>query len=290
MTDDRHGMGGASAWSSSPVLPRVALVATSAWACVGLGDIASAIAESRPDAWTTVITAVVVMIAALVSSVAGFAFAAIAGGALAYLESDPVSMVRTIVVCSFAIQLYGVWKLRASIRWRPVLPLLLGGMATLPIGVWLLVRLDVSSYATGLGLFLVAYGVYLLLRDETRILRGGTWTGIVAGALGGLTGGLAGLSGASVTIWCSMRGWDKHQQRAVYQPFILIMQLLTIACLHWHTPFDAHAAREFAFVPFAVIGAIGGLAVYQRLTNRQFQVATSALLLVSGAGLLARTL
>ena len=44
------------------------------------------------------------------------------------------------------------------------------------------------------------------------------------------------------------------------------------------------------FVPFALFGAIGGLALYQRLTNRQFHVATSALLLISGAGLLARAL
>ena len=39
-----------------------------------------------------------------------------------------------------------------------------------------------------------------------------------------------------MTIWCSMRGWDKQQQRAVYQPYILAMQLLTIICLHWLAP------------------------------------------------------
>ncbi len=87
-----------------------------------------------------------------------------------------------------------------------------------------------------------------------------------------------------------MRGWDKQQQRAVYQPFILVMQLLTIVCLHWLAPSDAPPARDLAFVPFAVFGAIGGLALYQRMTNKQFQMATSALLLFSGVGLLVRTL
>jgi uncharacterized membrane protein YfcA len=288
--DDRNNPSGESAWLGGPLLARVALAGLSAWALVGLGDIATAIAQNRPDAWIAVATAVVVLVAALISSVAGCAFAALAGGALAYLDSDPVSVVRTIVVCSLAIQLYGVWKLRASIRWQRVLVPLLGAVFTLPLGVWLLVRLDAASYAGGLGVFLVVYGLHLLLHREMRMRHGGAWTGTFAGALGGLAGGLAGLPGAPVTIWCSMRGWDKQQQRAVYQPFILVMQLLTMACLHWQVPLDAHAAQAIAFVPFAVFGAIGGLAVYQRLTNRQFRVTTSAMLVVSGAGLLARTL
>ena len=87
-----------------------------------------------------------------------------------------------------------------------------------------------------------------------------------------------------------MRGWDKHQQRAVYQPYILVMQLVTMGCLRWQAPPSGHFARDLALVPFALFGAIGGLALYQRLTNTQFHVATSALLLASGLGLLAGAL
>jgi len=61
------------------------------------------------------------------------------------------------------------------------------------------------------------------------------------------------------------------------------------ARLRWQTPPSTPAAQDLAFVPFALLGAIGGLALYQRLNNAQFHVATSALLLVSGAGLLACT-
>lgn len=286
----RQAPGSSEGVLGSPLLARAALLALSTWAVAEFGSIAAAIAESRPDAWLTIGTALVVMICALVSSIAGFAFAALAGCALAYFKLDPVSAVRTIVVCSTAIQLYAVWKLRESIRWRPLWPLLAGGASTLPLGVWLLVRLDASSFAAGLGLLLIGYGGFSLLRRETRVVRGGLWTAAIAGALGGLTGGLAGLPAPSVTIWCSMRGWDKQRQRALYQPYILVMQLLTMLCLSWQAPPAAHAAHDLAFVPFALFGAIGGLAVYQRLTNRQFQTATSALLLVSGAGLLARAL
>ena len=72
------------------------------------------------------------LFAALLSSIVGFAFSAIVGSALAYFGLDPVSAVRTIVLCSCAIQLYSVWKLRASIRWRPLWLLLLSGALTVP--------------------------------------------------------------------------------------------------------------------------------------------------------------
>jgi uncharacterized protein len=106
--------------------------------------------------------------------------------------------------------------------------------------------------------------------------------------LSGLTGGLAGFPGSFVTIWCSMRGWDKLQQRAVYQPYILIMQIVTILSLQWQTPIDGHAMQGVRFVPFALMGAIGGFAAFERMSNKQFRVIVSILLIVSGVGLLGR--
>ena len=85
-----------------------------------------------------------------------------------------------------------------------------------------------------------------------------------------------------------MRGWDKVQQRAVYQPFILAMQLLTVACLMASAPAQTELLRDASFVPFALLGAIGGFALYRRMTMQQFQGAVSVLLIVSGLGLLAR--
>jgi uncharacterized membrane protein YfcA len=120
------------------------------------------------------------------------------------------------------------------------------------------------------------------------VIRGTAWRDALAGALGGVIGGLSSAPGLAVTIWCSMRGWDKQQQRAVYQPFILAMQLVTVTCLAWSAPPQTDVLRYASFVPFALLGAIGGFAVYRRMTTQQFQAALSVLLIVSGVGLLAR--
>ena len=232
--------------------------------------------------------AAVVLIAALVSSIAGFAFAVLAGSALAYLELDPVQAVMTMALCSIAMQGYAVWQLRATIRWRAIAPMVAAGAMTAPLGVAVLVHIDVKLYAAVLGALVVGYGGYVLWRRQARPMPGAPWHGVLAGALGGLLGGLSSAPGLPVTIWCSMRGLDKVQQRVVFQPFILSMQLVTVACLVLSAPSHADMLNHAGFVPFALLGAIGGFAVYRRMTNRQFNSAVGLLMIVSGAGLLAR--
>jgi hypothetical protein len=97
------------------------------------------------------------------------------------------------------------------------------------------------------------------MRRENRVVRGNAWLDAAAGALGGITGGLAGFPGSFATIWCSMRGWDKLRQRAVYQPYILGMQLVTIACLQWQAPAHVSIAQDLTFVPFALLGTVSKL-------------------------------
>jgi uncharacterized membrane protein YfcA len=277
-------------WLDGRTFRRIGAIALAAWVCAGFLDLSNALAGHREGAWMMGATAAIVFGAALVSSIAGFAFSAIAGCALAYLQVDPQQAVQSIVVWSTASQLYAVWKIRAAICWRPLWPMIAAGIATVPFGVWLLRHVDPSTYALGLGLFLTAYGAWVVLRRKVRVFPGSAWVDAATGALGGVTGGLAGLPGPFVTIWCGMRGWDKLAQRAVYQPYILVMQLATIATLNLQSKGPTIAAQDLALVPFALLGAIGGIAVFQRMSNQQFQRAVSVLLVVSGIGLLARTL
>jgi len=229
-------------------------------------------------------------LAALVASIVGFAFSALAGSTFAYLRIEPVHAVHTLVVCSIAIQLYAVWKIRGVICWQPLMPMIVAGAATVPLGVWVLRHVDSAVYAIGLGLFLSAYGSYAAFHREHSALPGSTLVDVVVGALGGLTGGLAGLPGPSVTIWCSLRGFDKLQQRAVYQPFILVMQVVALLWLQCQDTASMLALDDLRFVPFALIGGIAGFALFQRMTNRQFHAVMSMLLVVSGIGLLTRAL
>ena len=236
------------------------------------------------------VIAATVALSAFVASIVGFAFAALAGSAFAYLRVEPVHAVHTIVVCSIAIQFYAVWKIRGAIRWRPLLPMIFAGSLTVPLGVWALRNVDSAVYASGLGIFLSLYGGYTVLKRTNRALPANRCIDVFVSALGGVTGGLAGLPGPSVTIWCSLRGVDKLQQRAIYQPFILAMQFVVLYCLHSQDATSMLSVDDLRFVPFALMGGVGGFALFQNMTGRQFHAMTSLLLLVSGIGLLTRAL
>jgi len=257
-----------------------------AWACYEFAGIV----HSDDRGALPLVVAGIIAVSALVASIVGFAFCALAGAALAYVGVDPVEAVGTMIVCSTAIQLYAVCRIRHAIRWSALWPMVAAGVLMVPVGVWLLLHVDAASYGVGLGVFLSAYGLFAVFRRKELVVAGGPWRDAGAGALSGLAGGLAGLSGSFVTIWCSMRGWGKDAQRAVYQPFILVMQIWTLACLRClavgHTP----PFEDVRFVPFALLAGIAGFAMYERLTQAQFRAVVSALLMLSGLGLVARAL
>lgn len=236
-------------------------------------------------AWKDLETAAVILVAATISSVAGFAFAALAGIGLAFVTPDPVRVVHTIVLCSIATQLYAVWQLRAQIRWAAMVPMLLGGALTVPCGTWFLLHVDATTYRLGLGVFLIAYGAFSILNSGHRTMRATPLRDAAAAALAGFVGGLTAFPGALMTIWCSLRGGDKTSQRAIYQPFILAMQLVTAASLHVLGRSQLGAQHDLEFVAFAIAGAAIGFACFRRLSAAQFRVALNLLLIVSGVGL-----
>jgi uncharacterized protein len=231
-----------------------------------------------------------VFVAATLSSIAGFAFSALCGALLFHFMDSPVYAVNVMIVCSIAIQLLSVATLWHSIDWRSLPIFLSGGIVGVPAGVYLLLHLQTGAYRIVIGVLLIAYGGYLLLRWPARSLRTRPLSDACAGFLGGLTGGLAGFPGAFVTIWCGMKGWDKARQRGVYQPFILSMQPVTLIAIHLMRPSSSTATQldweTLAFIPAAVLGAWFGLRIFKRLTDRQFEGVVNTLLILSGVGLI----
>jgi uncharacterized membrane protein YfcA len=245
-------------------------------------------ANGAPGAGQAATIAAIVFCAALVSSVAGFAFSALAGAALAHLSIAPVEAVEAMLVCSIAIQAYAVISMRSAIEWRRLAPFLCGGVIALPLGIALLARASAAAFSLGLGVLLVLYGAYMLARKSEIVLKGNVVTDFIVGATGGITGGLAAFPGAFVTVWCGMRGWSKEAQRAVFQPYILVMQVVALALLEaWVAP-PRSDHSSLVLVPIVVLAAHLGMAVFRKLSNRQFNCVVYLLLAFAGLTLVAK--
>jgi uncharacterized membrane protein YfcA len=233
-----------------------------------------------------VAVAAVVFAAALICSIAGFAFSALAGAALAYLLQDPVQTVAILAACSIGIYGYCAWSVRRAVQWRVLAPFLAGGTVVVPLGVWLLARTSAEAFAIGLGTFLVAYGGYMILRRRELVMASSAPRDALVGGVGGLLAGLAGFPGASVTLWAGMRGWTKEQQRALCQPFIFLMQAEALLVLGAASPAAMPAEAFYLYLPLAMAGSCIGVGLFRRMSTAQFNLAVRLLLVVSGAALL----
>ncbi len=267
-------------------LPRIAWLAVlSATAIAGYAALLSGTGLPLQE----VATVLVIGVAALLSGIAGFAFSAICGAMLFHFHHNTVDVVQVLLVCSIANQAMSVWMLRGAIRLRPLAPFLVGGIVGVPAGVWLLLHLDAVTFKLVLGVLLVVYGTYMLLRRPITLPNTSLASDVVSGAIGGIIGGLAATPGAAVSIWCGMKGWDKARQRAVFQPFILLMQfaaLGVIATMHGgHVTHGGIPVLAWLCVPAGLLGTWWGMYLYKRMTDNQFGKAVNVLLIVSGLGL-----
>jgi len=224
--------------------------------------------------------------AAIASGMAGFAFALVASATFLHFRA-PADATPLVVAASLLAQSFSIWSLRAGIDWRRLAPFVIGGIVGIPLGIFLLGLVAGDALRQAIGAFLVVYALYMLLaKPLAPIARGGATLDGAVGLVGGALGGLAGLSGALPTIWAGLRGWPKDAQRAVYQPYIFVIQALTLAMLALDGGIGPQAQTDFLYcLPTVALGVWIGLKLYARIDDRQFKRIVLALLLASGLGL-----
>ena len=82
-----------------------------------------------------------------------------------WLYAIPPTVAATLVIlCSVMSQLQTLPMIWRSIRWEYVLAFVVPGLLGVPIGTYLLPHIDPRLFKIGIGVFLVAYTSYVLMR------------------------------------------------------------------------------------------------------------------------------
>jgi uncharacterized membrane protein YfcA len=184
-------------------------------------------------------------------------------------------------------QLLAAFTVRRGFAAKDVLPFLAGGLAGLPLGLWLLPRLDVPMFKAVLGAMLVIVCPLMFFAARLPHVRAGRGGDALAGAAGGVMGGLGGFTGVVPTLWCTMRGFDKDRQRAVIQNFNLSMQVVTFAS-YLATGIVERAMLPLLAVvaPAVVLPVLLGTRLYLGISDTTFRKLVLGLLAGSGVALL----
>ncbi len=226
------------------------------------------------------------LLAAFAQGLSGFAFSLIALGVWLHVLAPKVAGPLAIA-CSLTAQCFALVHMSRHFRLQLLWPFLVGGLIGAPLGVWLLDYADPKIFRIGVGLFLLVYSSFMLLaKPMTPVRAGGRVADGGIGFVGGVMGGLAGLSGAVPTAWCMLRGWAKDVSRSVYQPFNAAVQAMAmITVLGAGTLTREVLDYILVSVPAMALGVWLGLKAYSRVSEVQFRRLVLWLLLASGISL-----
>jgi uncharacterized protein len=169
------------------------------------------------------------MAAGFVQGLSGFAFGLV--GMTIWVWAVAPQLAGPLVVFGSIIgQLLSIGSLRRGFSGERLWPFVVGGCAGVPIGVWMLRYIDPTVFRMAVGVILLTYcPLMLFIGAAPRVTLGGRLADGGVGLIGGVMGGLGGLTGPAPTLWCSLRGWGRDEQRAVFQTFSLCTQGLTLA-------------------------------------------------------------
>jgi uncharacterized membrane protein YfcA len=243
---------------------------------------------------------VIYAVAAILSGLSGFGFSAI--GCLSFAVLPPELAVAMLMGLSLLTQAFGAATLWSDLRrymtpWSRhdgVMPYFAGGVVGLPLGLALLSGLATRELKLGLGLMLIGYSTWSLLR---RAVPGAHREPSAArsfwvGAAGGVVGGFSAFPGSALVVWNALAGVGKEQGRALTQAFILSMQVVGLALLLARHPglFGLGFWRLFvAAAPLALLGNRLGITIYRRTGDISYRRITLLALGSAGFGLLVQT-
>lgn len=181
-------------------------------------------------------------------------------------------------------QVASLVSFRGGFEWGRILPLVVGGLLGVPLGVFLLHNADPLRFRLLIGVLLTGYCLFALVAPHPTVAtRGGRALDAAFGLIGGVLGGLGGMSGFMPAIWTQVRGWKRDLRRATMQAYNISMQILTIAIYARTGGLAGADVGQFLIVaPAMLIPSYIGGRVYQRFSDKAFTQAVLVALLFSG--------
>ena len=174
-------------------------------------------------------------------------------------------------------------------EWTRMVPMIVVGTVT---GVTLLVNLPRGAATLALGVFVIAFALYSLVRrPESHRIVSARWAWL-AGLAGGVTSTVFGAGGPPYAIYLSQRGLSKEQFRATLGLATLTsISIRTVAFFLTGYLLDP---KVWLYAVFVVPAGLAGLwaagHIFRRLSRDGLMRAVALMLLASGASLVVRSL
>ncbi|MTI84477.1 MAG: sulfite exporter TauE/SafE family protein [Firmicutes bacterium] len=233
-----------------------------------------------------VLVAIALAIAGVASGISGFGFALVSLTFLSLLV-DVKAAVAFLVVHTLSVNVIQIFSLRQHFQLRAVLPMIIGAVAGVPVGVSLLKSVDATVIQKALGVFVVIFVLQQVINPganktvNSNLVKGGV--GLSGGVLMG-----AFLSGGPPIVMYSLKAGDnKYQAKVNMQTFFVFSNIYALG-LYLFTgllTFDLFM-ESTKFLPVSIIGTFFGIRLFNIMSGDIFRKIVYLLLLCLGVAML----
>ena len=241
------------------------------------------------DTQQCILIAGILLFCSVLQGTVGFAFSLFAVPALLFTGLALPEAVMLALLAGSVQRLLTVSKLRGSVDWRHLFPLIAVGLLAVPLGILLLHRLadtDKSTMRLVLGmLILLALALQWASRIKPRPHVHWAW-GVLAAICSGVLSGLANIGGPPIVLWVHAHDWPNEKIRVTTLAFSLPMVPFQFAMLllSYGPSILPPLAPSLLWLPTVLAGTALGIVIGRLLpVNRLRLVAYVLLLILCGA-------
>jgi uncharacterized protein len=177
-------------------------------------------------------------------------------------------------------------ELRIHLDWQKVLPLFVGSIPGIPIGVFFLKNMNTDTIQLTMGFILLTYALFSLFSRPViwEMKKAGV---SVVGFLAGCLGGALGAAGPPVIVYTSLQPWTKDMIKATLQGFFVASGLVVVL-LHALNGLTTMPVLWYFLIsmPALTIGTYFGSFFYGRLSETTYKRIMFILLALLGAFLI----
>lgn len=221
------------------------------------------------------------LLAGFVQGLTGFGSALVAIPLLSFIldikTAVPLCMLNGLIITS-----YLAITLRRHLDRNKIMPLLIGALPGIAVGVYLLKEVDGTFIRYGIGGLLLCYSLYNLIINPRPLNPGRAW-GYLAGFLTGTIGAAFSAGGPPAIIYTTLTSWNKDEIKATLTGFFVVNGYLTVMVHAASGITTMNTLKIFAFTaPFVLIGTTIGSRISGRINRGTYLQLIYFFLIVMG--------
>ena len=230
-----------------------------------------------------IVIGLILFAAGLIQGLSGF------GSALTSISLLPLIMdlkmaVPLIAANAIIVNVINFYSVRAHFVIKDFISLLIGSIIGAPIGIMILKFVDPDITKTILGVLIISYSLYCLLKKHTvKVELKPIWA-YISGLTAGILGGACTVNGPPVIIYLTKKYESKHKIKAIVAGFLLTAGIVNVFMFALNGLYTLSVCKYSAgFAVFTILGVFTGNHYYKKINHDIFKKFIYVFLLVAGA-------